>query len=49
MATEIPEVELTVEDILNIHRFYITQLYVDERKTEAEIVNLLLERRLNVT
>jgi hypothetical protein len=41
--------ELTVEDILNLHRGWITELYVQDRKTEVEIVSLLCERRLVVT
>lgn len=42
-------VELTIEDILFIHRHWIVKLYVEDRKTEREIVDLLHQRRLPVT
>jgi len=41
--------EFTVEDILQCHRGWITDLYINEEKTEVEIVELLHERRLFVT
>ncbi len=40
--------ELTVEDMLQLHREWITKLYVEEGKTEMEIVELLQERHLFV-
>jgi hypothetical protein len=46
---EFDSLELTVEDILNLHRAWITQLYVQDQKTEVEIVSLLNEGRLVVT
>jgi hypothetical protein len=46
---DIQNVELTVEDILSIHRYWVTKLYVEDHKTDAEIVTLLHERRLPVT
>jgi hypothetical protein len=46
---DIRNVELTVEDILSIHRHWVTKLYVEDNKTEAEIVSLLHECRLPVT
>ncbi|EPE24696.1 hypothetical protein GLAREA_08549 [Glarea lozoyensis ATCC 20868] len=42
-------VELTVEDILSIHRHWVTKLYVQDHKTEEDIVSLLHEARLPVT
>ncbi len=41
-------VELTVEDILAMHRLWITKLYVEDKKTEADIVQELYERQLIV-
>jgi hypothetical protein len=41
--------EFTVEDLLNLHRGWVTQLYVDERRTEVEIILQLQERRINVS
>lgn len=46
---EIQNVELSLDDILSLHRHWITKLYVEERKTEEEIVGALYERRLPVT
>jgi hypothetical protein len=46
---EFQNLDLTVEDILNLHLLWITELYVQDRKTEEEIVDLLCERRLIVT
>jgi hypothetical protein len=43
------ELELTVEDLLHLHRSWITKLYTDDKNTTAEIVALLHERRLIVT
>ena len=41
--------EFTVEDILNLHQDWITQLYVHDRKTEVEIIRALNEGHLVVT
>ena len=41
--------EFTVEDILQSHRCWITELYLNDQKTEEEIVELLHERRVFVT
>jgi hypothetical protein len=41
--------ELTLEDILYLHRGWIADLYVQHRKTEAEIVDLVHEFGLRVT
>ena len=46
---EVQNFELTIEDIANIHRYWITKLYVEEKKTDVEIVGMLYERRLLVT
>jgi hypothetical protein len=45
---EIRSLELTIEDILLIHRQWITKLYAEDNKTEAEIVGMLHRRRLPV-
>jgi uncharacterized protein YutE (UPF0331/DUF86 family) len=46
---EIQNLEWTIEDVLNMHRYWITKLYVEDKKTEEEIVDLLSERRIVVT
>ena len=46
---ELERIEFTMEDILAIHRGWIEQLYLQNRKTEAEIVELLSQQRLIVT
>lgn len=43
------ETLLTVLDILRIHRDWITMLFVEQRKTEVEIVELLYEHNLPVS
>jgi siroheme synthase (precorrin-2 oxidase/ferrochelatase) len=43
------DTELTVEDVLNLHQYWITKLYIEERRTTEQIVRLLKERRLIVT
>lgn len=48
MSMEGQAVELTTEDILRMHRHWITMLFVDDKKTEVEIVELLYERHLIV-
>ncbi|KAH7336574.1 hypothetical protein BKA65DRAFT_36891 [Rhexocercosporidium sp. MPI-PUGE-AT-0058] len=47
---EIQTIELTEEDLLNMHRYYVTSLYLEDRKTVVEIVELLHEKyKLSVT
>ncbi|RDL33345.1 uncharacterized protein BP5553_08784 [Venustampulla echinocandica] len=46
---DVRNVELSIEDILFIHRHWITKLYLDDQKSEDEIVDMLYERRLPVT
>lgn len=46
---EVESLELTVEDILLLHQGWITKLFVEDKKTEVEIVHLLYERRLSVS
>ncbi|TVY25232.1 hypothetical protein LHYA1_G006513 [Lachnellula hyalina] len=41
--------ELSIEDVLSIHRHWITKLYIEDHMNEQEIVDLLYERRLTVT
>jgi len=46
---ELQSEELSIDDILSLHRHWITKLYVEDRKSEEEIVDALYERRLPVT
>lgn len=46
---EVENIELTIEDILEVHRGWITQLFVEGQKTDVEIVGLLYERHLLAT
>jgi hypothetical protein len=46
---EVESLELTLEDVLRLHRGWITKLFVDDRKTDVEIVELLYECHLLVT
>lgn len=46
---DIPGVELKIEEVLSIHRQWITKLYIEDSKTEAEIVDLLYEHRFFIT
>ncbi|KUJ24476.1 uncharacterized protein LY89DRAFT_551685, partial [Mollisia scopiformis] len=41
--------EFSIEDILDMHRHWITKLYVEDGKTDVEIVGLLRERGFIVT
>lgn len=49
MPMEIQPPELTVADMLRIHRAWITMLFVEQKKTEAEIVQILYERNISVS
>ena len=40
--------ELNVDDVLSLHRSWITDLFVIDGKTEVEIVGLLYDRRFVV-
>lgn len=46
---EIQNVAWTVEDLLVMHRFWITKLYVEESKTAEGIFEILRERGVSVT
>lgn len=46
---EFERIEFTMEDILAIHQGWISELYVQERRTEAEIVAALSKQNLIVT
>jgi len=48
MVMEIETYELTIDDILALHRSWITDLFVIEGKTEVEIVELLYDRHFVV-
>ena len=41
---EFQQIELTSEDLLGFHRYYITRLYLEEKKTDVEIVQYLYEK-----
>jgi hypothetical protein len=45
---EIQSPVLTVEDIVSIHREWITKLFIEDECTEAEIVGILGKRHLFV-
>ncbi|KAH8592160.1 hypothetical protein B0O99DRAFT_247117 [Bisporella sp. PMI_857] len=49
MSMEIQAYEFTIEDVLDMHRGWIEDLFVCDQKSEAEIVQLLYERRFVVT
>lgn len=46
---EVESLEFTLEDILHLHRGWITKVFLEERKTEVEIVELLYEHHLTVS
>ena len=46
---EIQRLELTIDDIFSMNRHLITKLFIEDNKTEAEIVGMLHERRLFVS
>ncbi|KAH6661866.1 hypothetical protein B0J14DRAFT_313206 [Halenospora varia] len=46
---EVQSFDVTIRDILFIHRQWITKLYAEDNKTEAEIVGMLHNRRLPAT
>jgi hypothetical protein len=46
---EAKNLELTIEDILLLHQGWITKLFVEDKKTEVEIVHLLYERHHSVS
>lgn len=41
---ETPTIEFKEEDLLNMHRYYMTSLYLEHKRTHTEIVDLLYER-----
>ena len=41
--------DLTIDDVLRLHRGWITKLFIDDKKAEKEIIELLYEHRLLVT
>ena len=45
---EIQNPALTVEDILSIHREWVTKIFIEDKHTEAEIVGILRKRHLLV-
>jgi hypothetical protein len=48
LAMEITSPALTIEDILSIHREWITKLLTEDEHTEAEILGILGKRNLFV-
>ncbi|TAQ86888.1 hypothetical protein B7494_g4779 [Chlorociboria aeruginascens] len=46
---DIQALELTIQEVLAMHKYWITSLYVEDGKSEEEIVALLYERRLTVS
>jgi hypothetical protein len=49
LSMEIQPPELTVAEMLRLHRAWITMLFVEQNKTEAEIVQMLYERNIIVS
>ena len=49
MSQDTQPMELTVEELLRIHRDWIKMLIIEQRKTEVEIVELLYERNISVS
>jgi hypothetical protein len=47
--TEVPALELTVEEVLQLHRQWIFKLLLKDKKTEAEIVALLHEHHIPIS
>ncbi|KAB8304859.1 hypothetical protein MFRU_020g00160 [Monilinia fructicola] len=46
---EVQSIEFTVEQLLDLHRYWITELFIVDKKSEEEIVNLLHIHQINVT
>jgi len=46
---EIQKYEFTMDELLVMHRYWITNLYLKEKKSEAEIVLLLQEHQIFVS
>ncbi|KAF5868586.1 uncharacterized protein Bfra_012233 [Botrytis fragariae] len=46
---ETQTIEFTVEQLLDLHRYWITELFIMDKKSEEEIVNLLHHHQINVT
>lgn len=49
MSMEIQQIELSVEDILNMHKSWISKLFVEDNRSEVEIVQELQEHHLTVS
>ncbi|KAF7871578.1 hypothetical protein EAF04_003685 [Stromatinia cepivora] len=46
---ETQTIEFTVEQLLDLHRYWITELFIVDKKSEEEIVNLLHHHKIDVT
>lgn len=46
---ETQTIEFTVEQLLDLHRYWITELFIMDKKSEEEIVNLLHHHQINIT
>jgi hypothetical protein len=49
MSQDTQPYELTVAELLRAHRDWIRMLFVDQGKTEVEIIELLYQRKLFVS
>jgi hypothetical protein len=49
MSMKIQPPELTVAEMLRLHRAWITMLFVEQNRTEAEIAQILYERNIIVS
>lgn len=48
ITVDMAAMEFTIEDILQMHRGWITKLFINDRRSELEILELLYEQRLVV-
>ncbi|QSZ29384.1 hypothetical protein DSL72_003898 [Monilinia vaccinii-corymbosi] len=46
---EVQNVEFTVERLLDLHRYWITELFIVDKKSEEEILHMLHNHQINVT
>lgn len=46
---DVQTIEFTVEQLLDLHRYWITELFLVDKKSEEEIINLLHHNQINVT
>lgn len=47
--TESQHIQFTVEQLLELHRYWITELFITDGKTEEEIVEILHVHHIDIT